>query len=120
MGLDDLFKRAGSHGHHHHDHDDRHHGHDQDRYYRDGRSGEHRGIEDVRGILRALPNKKVLIITMAIIALSVIVLGGVLLWALFPFVAKGLAYVKQDGVQGLLNQIVPVLQGIWKGSGTGS
>jgi hypothetical protein len=126
MGLDDLIKQKQYRKTSHHDHDEHHHGvYEQrdDHSYRHGMHHSHGGhhrhdkFELIRSIFQNLPHKKALFAGVLIIGIIMIIAGIVLLWALFPLIAKAAGYVDANGIRGVVEGILPYVDKLWKGNG---
>jgi hypothetical protein len=146
MDLEDLLtgRRSREHGRH----QDRH-GHGDDQYnsshggHDDHYSAGHGGHDDHRtrrehkfsssrllSMASSLPHFKAILAVAAIGAFLILVLGVILLVTLFPLFTSAVGYVSQnglqgvvdavvpkDGLQGMLNPVLTFVQGVWKGSG---
>ena len=131
MGLDDLIKQKYRHktSHNHHndnDHDGRYrrHAHSDDHAYRHGDSHSYGGYqhghhkqEMILSILKALPHKKALLTGAVIICLVIIILGIALLWTIFPLITQAAGYVDANGIKGITDAVLPLIQKLWEGSG---
>lgn len=111
--LDDLFERSKHGKHDHHSTSDhRHPG------YRDGRYGHYNPLWDLAQ--RILHNKAILIAIIAVL----LIFGALGIWlivTLMPylgqFITAGAKVLEQQGIKGILETIMPLLQKIWEGAG---
>ncbi len=129
MGLDDLMKNKhhGKFSHHHndeHDHEGYHdrYDHHDDHIFRHmdyGHGGHHHSnykLELISSILRSLPHKKALLAGAAIVFLVIIIVGIVLLWAMFPLITQAVGYVEENGIKGIVDGVLPYLDKLWQGN----
>ena len=121
MGLDDLFKhrdhdRHSHHSHGRHDHDDHDYEHEKFPYYRKHHHGLHK-LDMARSIYNSLPHKKALLAGAVILVALVLIIGIVVLWAMFPLAIKVVEYVEVNGIKGLVDSVLPFIQKLWEGSG---
>jgi hypothetical protein len=111
--LDDLFERS-KHGKHDHHSTSEH----RRRGYRDDRYGHDNPLLELAQ--RILRNKAILVAIIAVI----LILGALGIWlivALMPylgqFITAGAKTLEQQGIKGILEAIMPLLQKIWEGAG---
>lgn len=126
MGLDDFIKHKNyknSSRNHNDDHDhDRYNHHDSHPFLHMDyhHKGHHHGsykLELLRSVLHSIPNKKA-ILTVALIACVVLLIVGlVLLWAIFPLFMQAVGYVEANGIKGVVDGLLPYVEKLWKGNG---
>jgi len=120
MDLEDLIK--GKHHKHGHRHDDYHDNHGnaykhKDKHFSKGyRHGNYK-LEMLRSFLGSLPHKKALLTGAIIFGVFILIIGIAILWMLFPLIIKLLGYVEANGIQGVVNYVLSLLQLFWKGNG---
>lgn len=68
-------------------------------------------------VLQSLPHKKALLAGAMAIGIIVLIAGILLVWALFPFLTSGLEYVEVKGIKGVLDNLIPYAERLWRGSG---
>jgi hypothetical protein len=95
--LEDLFRRRPVHGHHHDSH-----------YF---------GPDLVRSALNRLVRNKTLLVILAGIVLLITVASIALVVALLPLFSKGWAYISQNGLKGVFDFILPLINRLWEGGG---
>jgi hypothetical protein len=110
--LEDLFDRN---RHRRTSRDDYHDNRNQydDREYEDDRHG----FENLQPIITKILHNKPLLIGLAIGAglLLLLLIGA--LFLLLPVIAKALGYVNQNGIKGVIEIILPILDRLWRGQG---
>ena len=126
MDFEDLMTggRRGKHGY-----SQNRHGHEEDRFYRGGHDG-HFDLSNILAKAVSLTHFKTILIVAVLGVVLIAVLGIVLLMTLIPLLSSAFGFVAQNGVQGVVNSVVPdantqgivsqvlaLLQGLWKGNG---
>lgn len=104
MDLEDLLK-----GKHHHGHNHGHHDH--------GYHHGHYKMKMIQSVLRSLPHKKALLAGLIIVFFIIVILGIMVIWALFPLLSMLLELVQDKGIQGILEALNAFIQKLWKGNG---
>jgi hypothetical protein len=111
--LDDLFERS-RHGKYY-DHSTLEHRHER---YQDGRYSHHNPLLELA--LKILRNKAIL----AVIIVMILIFGTLGIWltvALLPYLGQVITtawkMLDQQGIKGILETIMPLLQKIWEGAG---
>jgi hypothetical protein len=111
--LDDLLNGIANRKHY--DHSRLEHHHDR---YQDDRYGHHNPLFDL--VFKIFRNKAIL----AVIIVMILIFGALGIWlivALLPYLGQGITttgkMLEQQGIKGILEAIMPVLQKIWEGAG---
>ena len=95
--LEDLFKRRPGQGHPHDSH--------------------HFGPDLVRSALNRLVHNKTLLAILAGIVLLIAIAAIALVVSLLPLFSKGWAYISQNGLKGVFDFILPLINRLWEGGG---
>ena len=110
--LNHLFRHNyghGYHGKHHHYDDDYHH----DNLSKIGH-GYFPGI--VQQGIQILKNKKVLYALIAVCCVGLLLLIA-LLFFLVPIVINMIDYISKNGIKGIIDTLIPIINRIWEGQG---
>jgi hypothetical protein len=91
---------------------DKHHS-DDNRY----RSNDHHGLEYLRPIIEKILHNKPLLVSLSLIAAVLIIVCIALLFFLLPIIGQTFGYVDKNGIKGVIDIIMPVLDKLWKGQG---
>jgi hypothetical protein len=92
------------------EHHDKYHS-DDNRY----RSNDHQGLEYLRPIIEKTLQNKPLLIVLSLAAVGLIITCIVLLFFLLPIIGQTFGYVDKNGLKGVIDIIMPVLDKLWKG-----
>jgi hypothetical protein len=110
--LEDLFERN------RHRRTGRYDRHDDQNQYDDREHEDDRhGFEKFRPVITKILHNKPLLMGLAAGAglLMLLLIGA--LFLLLPVIAKALGYVNQNGIKGVIDIILPILDRLWRGQG---
>jgi hypothetical protein len=103
--VSDFGNRGRGHRHHHSHNDRDYDGHDRD----------HHGIERIGPIINQITrNKPLLFGLVACLFLLIIIVVGLFI-AFLPVIGQILEYINKNGIKGILDPLLPVLERLWKG-----
>jgi hypothetical protein len=97
---EDLFRRRPGHGHHYDSH--------------------HFGSDLVHFALNRLVRNKTLLAILAGIVLLIFITAIALVVVLLLLFSKGIVYISQNGIKGVFDFILPLINRLWAGGGKAS
>jgi type IV secretory pathway component VirB8 len=115
MGFDDFLENKHSYRGNY----SKHQYYDDDKYSQDSQHSYNKHSEHFnwQSILDKIRSNRKLRTFIIVAGFLLLILGVVLVIALFPLIVKLFNYISQNGLQGVFNDITGFLEKIWKGSG---